>query len=147
MTAGCTSGFGLRKIASVPPEDIIPLSAGGPHGGRWQSLDLVLDFEYTKNSNALYLSGDFRFLKRIKNNFEILDRMFVRIHILDSQGNVLDTLGVISISTTESDQLFYFENEYELPAGASQMAFGYIGTVVNFGDWQSGVMHYDITKN
>ena len=52
ITAGCTGGFGLRKIASVPPEDMITLSAGGPHGGRWQTQDLIIAFEYTTNSNA-----------------------------------------------------------------------------------------------
>ena len=147
LAAGCHGGFGLMKIASVPPEDVISMSAGGPHEGRWQTRDLIIAYQYTKNDDLLQLSGDFQFQKRIKSNFDVLDQIIMRIHILDSQNNVLDTLGVIVISATGSDQLFYFENQYTLPAGASRMAFGYFGTVANFGDWQSGVMYYDIFKN
>jgi len=110
------------------PENRYVLKEGGPHDVIWSSPDLELHYRYTLEGNMLTMEGRVIRQNRIKN-FNRL-KAWIRIHMLDADGIILDTYRLWS--QNGSDVLgglrWTFQKSWQLPPGNEAVGFSFTGT-------------------
>ena len=99
---------------TVAQDDRISLRDGGPHTGTWESRNVSVDYQYTKQTGAIQL----RVSPRAKRQFSELT---IWALFVDAKGNVLENQEVYSIGTRPGSPLL--ENKFEIPSGTTYLSF------------------------
>jgi hypothetical protein len=112
------STTGSRTVA---PEDRIPLIQDKPQQGSWESLHVVLEYEFVKENGTVGLIIDGRTKRR-------LDQIVVRVLFLDKQGKILERETVFNsgfrTQRTKARRMEgTIERAFEVPKGTQYLAF------------------------
>ena len=76
--------------ASVPPDKLIALVAGGPQQANWKTQDLAIACNYTWSGNQLTLSGNLTFSDALTMNYPNgLQQFNMEVVIVDGGGKVV----------------------------------------------------------
>ena len=127
----CSTHIGNWKGAVATPESRVALREGGPHRGSFQTIDLSLNYEYTRNQNNLLLSGFVQLTGRLSTNYEYVDYFFLTINFLDGEGRMLERQTAMTHkSVYRIDDKWYFKRTLITPPETVTFAFSYKGRVV-----------------
>jgi hypothetical protein len=103
-----------NTVSSVP---VIVLQEGTPNAGRWETFDLIIDYEYilaslTQHYQMLYTS---------------IPRMVTYIFFLDEDSRVLETASFINLWTDSTRDIQVFSKNYIVPDRTKKISIGYSG--------------------
>jgi hypothetical protein len=128
----------------VVPEDArITIVEGETVSGQWETPDLLMNYQYTKDQNQMNVSGRIQFAGRIENNFPVIQYFHMDAIFLDSEGRVLEMKGLTSYPPSYSGDPITFKNLIMLPAGTVSVAFSYRGEARSSGvDDEGGNMYF-----
>jgi hypothetical protein len=134
VASGCATGDNQGLSAkgtgkTVPENKRIELLDGGPHQNRWQSRDLTLTYEYTRQSGKLGISGQVTF-KRAKR----LERFGLEANLIDAEGKVLLQQQIAYAGGRRQYETVPFESELSAPEGTWGVAFSYSGVTRGVGE-------------
>ncbi len=127
----CSTYLGRGNGAVVRPESRVDLREGGTHKGSLKTIDLLLEYEYTRNQDNLMLSGYVQLTGRLSTNYEYVDYFFLTINFLDGEGRMLVRQTVMTyMSGYRIDDKWHFTRTLLPPPGTVGFAFGYNGRVL-----------------
>lgn len=129
----CQSRFLTYEGAMAKEESRVPLLDGGPHIGSWKTLDLQMEYRYVRTPDSLQIAGDLEFDSSLQFGFTTMERFYLRVNFLDTEGKVLESRAVVTSSYRKMIKKLTFERDLELPAGTRGMAFSYKGRVRDVG--------------
>ncbi|UCG09013.1 MAG: hypothetical protein JSV83_10325 [Desulfobacterales bacterium] len=124
----------------VEEADRLVLQDGGPHKGRWQTRDVVIEYQYIKDAKSMQISGVVKLADHLKTGFTTLEYLNINVISLDN-GIVLDSKDIKTFGYRRYiDYLgkVTFETRMDLSEGAVAIAFSYSGKVIEGGgrgDW------------
>lgn len=130
------------KNGVVPEEARIMLVEGETVSGRWETPDLLMQYQYRKNQSQLSLSGRIDFAGRIENNFPVIQYFHVDAIFLNDEGRVLEMKGLTSNPPSYSGDSVTFNNLITIPPGTASMAFSYRGEARSSGVEDDGGSMY-----
>ena len=113
--------IGCQGLQTIAPKDRIALLQGGPHTGSWESIDVVLKYEYAWQPDLIKLGIDLKAKTK-------LDQLSVWVSFLDTEGKILETESIYN-SGFQSDSLMNrrfeanVEKTFEVPEGTYHLAF------------------------
>jgi hypothetical protein len=137
---GCQSLNAGPAGRTVPQNKWIFLSQAGNQSGKWQTRDLILDYEYDRDHTHLYISGLIHFDTPLRNHWGIIQYFHLDAMPVDAQGTVL---GAIALTTSGEINLLYdgpidFNKTLTLPENAVGIAFSYTGRASGGGSYFDG---------
>jgi hypothetical protein len=107
---------------TVPAGSRIAIAEGVREQKSAQTQDVSLNYSYFRTQNSLEIQGDLWFVRRIGD----LQYFNLRLLILDTKGNVLQSSGLASAGGGGGDVLT-FHRTLQLPENAASVAFAYQG--------------------
>ena len=127
--AGCQTLLFDLKGRTVQDGSWIALPAAGEYSGTWDNEDLNIAYKFHRNKSQLGISGSIRFTDRVTNSFFIIQYFHIDTIPVDSQGKVLDMIGLISAANVNTlfDRSIDFNNILTLPPNTEAIAFSYQG--------------------
>jgi hypothetical protein len=140
MLLGCQS-LNVGPVGHIVPQDKwILLSQAGNQSGKWQTRDLVLEYEYDRDHTHLYITGVIHFATPIRNQWELIQYFHLDAIPVDAQGTVQ---GMIALTTAGEINLLYdgpidFNKTLTLPENTVAIAFSYTGRGSGGGSYFDG---------
>lgn len=125
--AGCQKNLLGPTGNFVPVGYRIPLVEGERASGNWQTRDLMMRYNALRTGDALEISGDLRFSTAVTYSFRSVRSFHLRAYLLNNDGIVLGTGGILIIPQGDSDDEYPFHTTIPLLPGTTFMALGYTG--------------------
>jgi hypothetical protein len=137
---GCQSVEVGTTGRTVPQNKWILLSEAGNQSGKWQTQDLILEYEYDRDHTHLYITGVIHFVTPIRNQWGLVEYFHLDLIPVDAQGAVLE---MIPLTTTGEVNLLTdgpvdFTKTLTLPGNTAAMAFSYTGKGSGGGSYFDG---------
>ena len=129
FVAGCVETAMLyhgKHVTSVP---VVILQEGPPVAGRWETFDMIIDYQYQRNGDRLELSGQAALSQHYQMNYAGVPRMVAYLFFLDQDARVLETVFLVSAWSNGVEDVQHFSKSYRFPAGTTGISFGYSGAV------------------
>jgi len=130
---GCQGLMVSYQGASVTEVNLIPLLEGATRADHFETADLTVDYQYTRNGDNLQFSGDVRYASALRHNFVSVLQFHLRVFFVDAQGRVLQDHGIAVNGYGNTDDQMRFQERLILPPGTVFMAFGYSGRATDGG--------------
>ena len=131
-----------RKHKTVPEKKRIELRDGGPYKGVWETGDLTLDYEYTRETGRLSMVGQVN-LKRsgsgVLNNFDL------QANLIDTEGKIIDYKVIASAGGRRQIHKIPFKTEIKIPDQTWGVAFSYNGSTSGTGQGSGSSNRFWIT--
>ena len=126
--AACQGGIGSYAGKTVDAKDRIELLEGGPHQGSWETRDLLVEFQYTREPQNLQISGLIK-LQEYLLNIYWLKNLYLRLHFVDAGGKVMADQALLkSVSNLKRvPSEVSFQADLKIPSDAAAIAFSYRG--------------------
>ena len=125
--SSCQHSLLSYKGAVVKEEHRIPLVEGGSRKGTWKTEDLQLDYEYSKKSDALEVTGVIEFDQHLAGNYNSLTDFTLQVFFTDSQGKILEEQILDTAFFKQDIEKMSIKKRLPLPQDAKAMVFGYRG--------------------
>ena len=113
-----------NTVSSVP---VIVLQEGTPNAGRWETFDLIIDYEYILKSNRITISGEASLTQHYQMLYTSIPRMVTYIFFLDEDSRVLETASFINLWTDSTRDIQVFSKNYIVPDRTKKISIGYSG--------------------
>ncbi len=128
----CSLFVAATLDVAVAQTQLIPLVAGGPQQGTFQSQYLTINYSYTFSQGQLTASGTLNFDDSLTMNYPGLRHFYLELVLADGQGNVIQRSMVTlqsGFTWGDNDALAAssFSAQLTVPAGAASMTFYYNG--------------------
>ena len=115
-----------KHVTSVP---VVVLQEGREVAGRWETFDLVIDYQYQRNGDNLELSGQAALSQHYQMNYAGVSRMQTYLFFLDQDARVLETAFFVTPWSSGVEDIQEFSKSYTMPAGTTGLSIGYSGSV------------------
>ncbi|MGD8524180.1 MAG: hypothetical protein PVF56_23725 [Desulfobacterales bacterium] len=124
----CQGGIGSYAGKTVDAKDRIELLEGGPHRGSWETRDLLVEFQYSREPQDLKISGLIKLQEYLRNIYW-LKNLYLRLHFVDAGGKVMADQALLkSVSNLKRvPSEVPFQVELKIPGDAAAIAFIYRG--------------------
>ena len=113
-----------NTVSSVP---VVVLQEGTPTAGRWETFDLIIEYEYIQKSDSITISGEASLTQHYQMLYTSIIRMDTYIFFLDEDSRVLETASLINVWTNSTRDIQIFSKFYKVPIGTKRVSFGYSG--------------------
>ncbi len=123
----CQSALLNYRGSTLKPGATIPVLQGTVPVNQFVAPDVVIEYQYTRNGDALDLSGTAQYAPSIRNNFVVVPRFYMRAYFADAQGAILGYHGIVTSNYGYADDHMRFHERITVPPGTALMAFGYSG--------------------
>ncbi len=127
MLLGCQTVMTPYSGGTLAPSSLIPLQEGSRHTDHYETLDILVDYDYVRNGDTLQLAGAVRYAPSLQHNFIMVPRFYMRLYFADARGNALSYFQLPVSGYGYSDDVMRFNDRWQLPPGTAFMAFGYDG--------------------
>jgi len=110
----------------------IPLVAGGPQQGTFQSQYLTINYNYTFSQNQLTVSGKLNFDNSLTMNYPGLRQFYVEVIMLNAQGGVIERSNVhlrsgFNWGDSDASAASSFNAQLSVPPQTASISFYYNG--------------------
>ncbi|HUU39363.1 MAG TPA: hypothetical protein VMW42_00330 [Desulfatiglandales bacterium] len=129
VAVACQGRFLSYRGAVAKQESRIPLLEGGPHTGFWKTQDLSMRYSYRRDQDNMELSGTMELDESLERGFTTLEYLILRVHLLDVEGRVLESKGVLTSEYRHMIKKLSFKGNLKLPQSTTAIAFSYRGRV------------------
>jgi hypothetical protein len=134
IMTGCSAQFSSTYLHSTEIAPVL-LSQPSPNG-IWQSDELSIAYSIDSYKPLFSLSGTLHLDSSILMSYPVINSLFVRIHFLDGDGNLLNASPIrINFGHhTFADQEYSFNFSREIPIQVKAFTFSYSGTFSDYGE-------------
>ncbi|MGK2905262.1 MAG: hypothetical protein ACSLFH_02815 [Desulfuromonadales bacterium] len=129
VLSGCVDTSMLYRGNQVSPVHVVTLQESGSSAGTWQTFDLVIDYKYTQNGDALELSAQAELGQHQQALYEHLKYFYFYFFFVDKDSRVLETFSIDNFFPGKTDERVTFTKSYKIPDGTTGFSFGYSGNV------------------
>lgn len=125
--------LGAASVSSAPAQtNLIPLVAGGPHQGAFQSPYLTINYSYTLNQGQLSASGTLKFDDSLTMSYPGLRHFYMELVLADNQGRTVERSKVTLNSgftwgDNDAEAASSFSAQVTVPPNTASMTFYYNG--------------------
>jgi hypothetical protein len=138
LSFACSGVNPMSPGAWVEEKNRVPVLQDGQQKGSWQTPDLTIEYELTKEANRLQISGVVDFGAYITKGFSTLEYLYIYIHVLKDDGIVLKTIPVKTFGYRRNLDFMgkmSFNGHFDMSADVDivAVAFSYSGTVMDGG--------------
>lgn len=144
VTAGCaglSSSFAGNKVSNAP---IVSIKQGGQETSRWQTFDLITDYNYKYEGDVFEISGVAVLSDHYSMTYDSLKDLRVFIFLLDADARVLESAQIARSLTSNLDEKLSFNVALKAPPGLASFSFGYDGQVL---EQRGGRSFYNLPLN
>jgi len=127
LLPGCQNTSLLYQGRHVEPEFVVPLP-GNLVTDQWETADLIIDYGYSENSQALQINGQVTLADKYAKIYHVLDLFHVYLLFLDSDLSVIKTEILADPVTASPAESFLFDKIFQIPPTATAFSFAYYGT-------------------
>lgn len=107
-------------------EERIALKSGGPHEGRWQDDNLIVDYQYFRKPDTMTVEGTVRLTRRLTGTFRMVQNFSVRANLLTAEGKIVKSLVIVVVGNSVI-RPWTFKRTTECPPEVTAMNFSYRG--------------------
>ena len=129
FTSGCVEISKKYHGNAVSSVNVVTLQEKGASAGRWETFDLVIDYEYIREGDDLELSAQVALGQHQQRAYENIRRLDVYLFFLDENSRVLETVSFVGNMFGSTEELMKISRSYKTPAGTAGISFGYDGVV------------------
>ena len=129
LASGCVELAVMYNGKAVSKVPVIALQEGGSIKGRWETFDLIIDYQYIKKGDRLEISGQTALTQHYQMIYDQLSRMRAYIFFLDQNSRVLETAPFADAWPSSTQDIQDFSESYTVPQGTTKISFGYSGQV------------------
>ena len=131
--SGCVETSMMYRGNIVPPVHVVALQENGPNVGRWETFDIIIDYEYVHDGDLMEISGQLRLGQHYQAIYDQLRYLDVYLFFVNEQSRVLETVLFTRNMNSDPEETFSISRRYNVPAGTAGISFGYSGTVRELG--------------
>ena len=124
---GCQSKLFSYEGKTANQKDNVSLREGGPHSGRWESGDVIVNYTYDNSANSFQIEGTVELTPRLTKSFRDVSNFSVRANLLGEDRIILKSVTIV-IAGNQPITTWRFKEAFPAPTGASAMNFSYRGT-------------------
>jgi len=129
FASGCVELAMLYHGKTVSNAPVVALQEGSAITGRWETFDLVVNYQYAKKGDSLEFSAKAALSEHYKMTYDKLTEMRVFIFFLDKDSRVLETASFADTWSSNTRDTQDISQSYVTPPGTSEFSFGYSGQV------------------
>jgi len=129
LATACVDTAMLYNGAQVTSVPVVVLQEGPPVAGRWETFDLVIDYQYQRHGDRLELSGRAALSQHYQMNYAGVSRMQTYLFFLDQDARVLETAFFVTPWSNGVEDIQEFSKSYTMPADTTALSIGYSGAV------------------
>ena len=137
LAAGCTETKMLYHGNTVSSVPVVALQENTAIADRWETFDLIIDYEYIKNDDNLTISGKAYLSLHYQQMYTNIPRMDTYIFFLDENSQVLETATLVNLWSNNTQESQDFSGSYKIPGATKKLSFGYSGDVLEVDDESS----------
>ncbi len=130
------SGCQLKQLSYegtiATQQDNIALKQGGPHEGRWEDSNIIVNHTYSNQAGAFEFSGDVELARRLTNTFRTVNNFAVRANFMDEEKNILKSI-VIVHAANQPIRMWRFTQNFDKAPEVRSMNFSYSGRAMEGG--------------
>jgi hypothetical protein len=130
VLSGCVDTSMLYRGNHVSPVHVVTLQESGANAGTWQTFDLVVDYKYTRNGDALEFSGQAELGQHQQALYSRLEYLYFYFFFVDKDSRVLETFSIDNFFPGKTDERVKFTKSFMIPDGTAGFSFGYSGNVI-----------------
>ena len=116
------------------PTESLPLPGKELQKGKWQTYDLLLDYQYQTEGNSLKISGATTLSDFYQINMNFLRKLDLFLFFLDKDAKVVETAQLLKVRSSSLDSPLSFNQTIEIPQAAKAIGFGYQGITRDIAD-------------
>lgn len=128
FVVSCVHSATTYEGKMVDAANRIKIAKEGQQKSVWKTEDLTLDYEYSRESDSLALSGIVTFNQHLVNNFSALIDFISRVHFTDAEGRIIGGEQLVTAGYRQDIEKISFQKEFTLPQGTDAMVFSYQGS-------------------
>jgi len=132
------------QLDQVPPEgaiatqvDNVDLLEGGPHEGRWEDVNIIVDFIYNNHLDAFELKGSVELAPHLSRSFSMVNNFHVRANFLDQKKKILKRITLIRASR-QTIRVWRFAHKLDIDPITHSINFSYSGRAMEGGTRRRG---------
>lgn len=131
---GCSAQLSSRYRQSTEIAPVL-LSQSSPNG-IWQGDEISISYSIDSYKPLFSLSGTVHLNSSILMSYPVIDSLFIRIHFLDANGNLLNAspIHINFMHHTFAEQEYSFAISREIPIQVEAFTFSYSGTFSDYGE-------------
>ena len=133
-----TVGFGcqVKQVSYVGTTatqvDNIAIEPGGPHEGRWEDNNIIVEYTFDNKPDGFEFSGTLELTSRLHMSFRTVNNFSVRANILDEEKTVLTSMVIVGAGR-QAIRVWRFARSFDLPPAARWINFSYSGRAAEGG--------------
>jgi hypothetical protein len=132
--AGCVETAVMYHGNAVSPVYVVTLQENAPVDGRWETFDLIIDYEAIRDGDVLEIKGQAVLSQHYQIVYDRVRYLIVYLFFVDETARVLETIDFVDNLGGSPDDILKFAKYYKIPPGTTGISFGYSGKVM---DWES----------
>jgi len=125
LLMGCQAARLTYKGAKVREPFRIGLEDGTSRSSRYQSADVIVEYEVYRKGNELQISGVGEFTAKIRHAYTQVPYFHLSLFLTDQYGYVLEAKGIRTPGIDDPQNRFRFNETIVLPPGTTGFAFSY----------------------
>ena len=130
LLSGCAGAMSFVG-QTARQEDKVVLMDSGPHEGRWETNDVILDYIYSNQSAIFDINGTVKLSSGLTTGYRDISGFAVRINFLDDEKKVLDSQ-ILYLGGSRAPILTWrYAKQFNLPDNAVAFNISYRGTVLD----------------
>ncbi|RLB64751.1 MAG: hypothetical protein DRH08_09015 [Deltaproteobacteria bacterium] len=129
LALGCVELAMLYHDKTVSNAPVVALQEGSAITGRWETFDLVINYQYTKKVDSLKISAQAALSSHYQMTYDKLAKMRVYIFFLDKDSRVMETALFADTWSSNTRDVQEISSSYKTPPGTAGFSFGYSGQV------------------
>ena len=138
VSAGCQGFQVSNEGTTATQEDNIVLQEAGPHEGRWEDANLIVNYTFDNQSDGFEFSGTVELAPRLDKTFRTVSNFSVRTNFLDEDRIILKSVPII-IAGNQAIRLWRFSHYLDMPSNVESFNFSYSGRAAEGGTLGRGV--------
>lgn len=127
LSSGCAETSMMYSGNTVTSVPVVTLQSGGPNAGVWETFDMTIAYNYTRNSDVVEVDGQIALNDHYQLTYERLWRLDVYLFFVDEDSKVLETSFITRTAGSVPEERFSFSQSYKVPPGTTGLSFGYSG--------------------
>ena len=134
LASGCVETAAMFHGNAVSPVYVVTLQENAPVAGRWETFDLIIDYEAIRDGDVLEIKGQAALSQHYQIVYDRVRYLIVYLFFVDENGRVLETIDFVDNLGGSPEDILQFAKFYKIPPGTTGISFGYSGKVM---DWES----------
>jgi len=129
---GCQGKQLTYAGATATQKDNVAIEQGGPHEGRWEDSNIIVNYSYTNQADGFEFTGTIELTSRLHMTFRTVRGFSVHANFLDEEKKILTSTAIVSTGN-QAIRVWRFARNFDLPRDARWINFSYSGRAMEGG--------------